>query len=60
MAQKTIYATVKLVVKTHGKLSDDDLTTRIAEQVDYSFKHKDDVCEIIDTELLDVTTWVSM
>ena len=56
MATKTVYITIQATVEVSEFINETKLATRIAEECDYTVSHRDDIIEIVDTELLDVTT----
>lgn len=56
MKSITLYATIKLQVKVIDDTSDSNIIDRIGSDCDYSIEHKDDVCEIIETEFIDLST----
>lgn len=52
---EVVYVTVKLTVSVVDKTSADAIAARLSSEMDYNFTHLDDVCEIVGTEILDVS-----
>ena len=56
MRKVTVYFVVKATVEVVDDTDDDDIVDRVVQETDYGFGYKDDVCEIVDTQLIDATT----
>ena len=54
MQQKTFYAIVKLSVEVADRINNEDVIDNISSECDCSFTYKDDICEILDTELMSI------
>ena len=61
MATKAFYVTIRVDIEGIKSISPEDVASVIAEECDYSVRLKaelddESILEIVDTELLDVTT----
>jgi len=50
----TGYFVVKAKIEVADDTSDDDILQRVSAECHYQLIHEDDVCKVVDTELVDV------
>jgi hypothetical protein len=54
MPQHTLYAVVRLTVDVVDETALDNVADRISAEADYNVTHEDDICHIVDTELIHI------
>ena len=53
---ETVYVIIRCKVKVVDDTAIDDVMDRVGTDGNYSITHEDDVCEIVDTELIEVSS----
>jgi len=57
MREMTVYLIVKAKVQVvDDNTSNDDIVSRVSQDCDYIVSHEDDICKIVETELIDAST----